>query len=83
MKRALFGFVFLGVILYASWWVVLAVMLSGLFLFPWYVEAVIGGILFDILYGVQGSLLFGFGMLALIVSIISFFAMEKFKKNLR
>ena len=83
MKRAIFTLFFLGILIYAPWWIVCIVAVSGTFLFPWYVEVIVAGLLFDLLYGALGLSLFGFGILGFVTAVVLFFGIQKIKENLR
>lgn len=83
MKRFIFTVLLLGVVVYAPWWVTLAVVGVGTFVFPWYIEVIFIGIFFDILYGAVGVSFFGLGVLGFFTAIVLFFGMEKIKQNLR
>lgn len=83
MKRTFFNLFFLGVLLYAPWWVVFIVAVYGVFVFPWYVEILFAGLLFDILYGAFSLPFFGLGIIGFFVSLVLFFGTQKIKQNLR
>ncbi len=83
VKRIIFSLVLIGAIFYAPWWLVFILALFGAFHFPRYYEVFVFGILFDLLYGVTGSIFFGFGIIGLVVSSIIFFGIERAKLEIR
>lgn len=50
-KRVVFDIVAVVVVFFAPWWVVLAYVIVGVAIFPWYLEAVFLGLFFDVMYG--------------------------------
>ncbi len=83
IKRIIFGLVLIGVIFYAPWWVVFTIALFGAFHFNRYYEVFAFGVLFDFLYGVIGSVFFGFGIIGLVAGSIIFFGIERLKLEIR
>lgn len=83
LKRILFNIFFIVAILCLPWYLSLLVGILGTFFFPWFVEVIIAGIVFDILYGSLGASWFGLGMMGFFTSLIVFFALQKIKQNLR
>jgi len=53
----------------------------GVFIFPFYGEAILFGVLADLLYGT--NILYGFGIIGLVSSVIIFTAMLRIKKAIR
>ncbi len=82
-KRIIFGLILIGTIFYAPWWAVFILAILGAFHFPRYYEVFAFGILFDFLYGITGSIFFGFGIIGLIVSCLIFFGIERAKREIR
>lgn len=83
MKRILFNLVLLGAVFYAPWWLVLLGALFGTFYFSRYYEVILFGLVFDLLYGVPGGVLVGYGAEGLLVGSIFFMFMERIKHELR
>ncbi len=83
IKRIIFSLVLTVAIFYAPWPVMFTLAILGAFYFPRYYEVFAFGILFDFLYGVTGSIFFGFGIIGLIVSGIIFFGIERAKLEIR
>lgn len=67
----------------APWWGVFILSLIGIFHFNSYYEALVLGFLFDILYGTGGGYSLGYGIVGFIVMVMSFFSVERLKKELR
>jgi hypothetical protein len=58
-KRVLWDIFCLILVIIAPWWVALIAVVAGIAVFPWYLEAVMVGMLYDVLYGgVSGSWIF-------------------------
>lgn len=51
IRRIAWDSVCIGLALTSPWWVVLIVVIAGTIMFPWYIESVFLGALFDALYG--------------------------------
>lgn len=50
-KRIPWDILCLVLVFIAPWWVVLILGVIGVILFPWYLEIIFLGVLFDVLYG--------------------------------
>lgn len=83
MKRFLYTLLLIGSVLYAPWWVSLVIGGAGVFYFPMYLEAIIAGVVFDLLYGYTAGLPLGFGILGLLASLVVYASVGRFKANLR
>lgn len=83
LKRIIFTAMLFIAIFVAPWWVGFIFSVIGIFYFNSYYEAIVLGILFDILYGVKGSISLGYGIMGFIVMIISFFIIKRVKQELR
>lgn len=84
VKRFFFDVAFVGALFFAPWWAVLAWGIAGVLIFQNYYEALLVGILFDLLYGgVNTSLSAGFGFMGLVVSAVIMFLLEWLKREWR
>lgn len=83
MKRFFFTVMAIGFLLYAPWWMTILVLGVGVFYFEFYIEAIILGFLFDVLYGVSGSAAYGFGILGFLGGVVLYFGVTRLKTNLR
>lgn len=68
---------------FLPWWIVLLCATGGAFYFKDYYEMIALGALFDILYGVNGGFVTGYGMFGFVAAFILFFIVERVKKELR
>ena len=50
-KRIVWDVICLALVFSAPWWVTLIVAIGGVILFPWYIEIIFIGALYDSLYG--------------------------------
>jgi hypothetical protein len=82
-KRIIFNLIFLATVFYAPWWLVFLFAIAGTFYFSRYYEVIFFGTIFDFLYGITGSVFFGFGMLGLISASILLIGVERAKVELR
>lgn len=80
-KRIFFTLLLLGAIFYTPWWVVAIVAFVGAFLFPFYYEIILAGILFDVLYGISAHPVRG--VLGLLVAIVLFVVARRLKRAVR
>ncbi len=80
-KRILFDLALIGAIFYTPWWAVVIFAFVGAFLFPYYYEIIVAGILVDLLYGtlVHPTR----GILGLIVAIILFVVARRLRRAVR
>ena len=83
LRRIIFNLIFLATVFYAPWWVVFSFAVAGTFYFSPYYEVVLFGTVFDFLYGVTGSVFFGFGIMGLIVGSIILLGIERAKAEFR
>lgn len=79
--RVLFNLVLLTLAFCATWWVVLILVAVGVFIFPFYGEALLFGIIIDLLYGTAVS--FGFGAVGFVLTFIIFMVMIRVKYAVR
>jgi len=70
-------------ILFLPWWVTIFLVLFGIFFFNHFYEAIIAGILIDLLYGTRAEEFFGIWFLFFIIFSSIYFFGEKLKKNIR
>jgi len=70
------------IVLFAPWWLTAILILIPLFYFKWYLEAIFLGVIYDILFSVPVSYLYGIEMIATIYTTLSFIVFYFLKKNL-
>lgn len=70
--RLIFFLICFGLVIVAPFWVYVPVVLVGVVVFPFFVEAIILGALVDVLYG-DGRFLFGFTF-TLLSAVVVYFA---------
>lgn len=80
-KRIVFDIFVLVMVLCSSWWVSLCLVGIGAFIFGSYFEAILFGIIVDLLYGTATS--FGFGMVGLVAGFVMFLIMPRIKSLVR
>lgn len=78
VRRILFNILGLVLTIVAPWWAVLAYSILGALLFPWYIEMIFFGILFDVIYGNIG----GFHIKHTIVFLVPLLVVEFAKPRL-
>lgn len=83
LKRIIFTAMLFVAIFIAPWWVGFIFSVIGIFYFNSYYEAIVLGILFDILYGVLGNFFLGYGIFGFTLMILIFLFMKKLKQELR
>lgn len=54
-KRVLFDILGIVLVIIAPWWLVLVYGIIGAVLFSWYLEILLFGVLFDVIYGTIGG----------------------------
>ncbi len=81
MKRVLFDLVLLATLFYLPWWCLFTFVAIGVYLFPFYGEAIVFGFLLDLLYGT--NILYGFGIIGLVSSLGIFLIVLRIKKAIR
>lgn len=82
-KRILFDGLFVLTLFYAPWWAVLFMAMFGVYYFNLFYEVMVFGVIYDILYGVTGDGIFGYGTTGFIFALTIFFFIDHFKKELR
>lgn len=81
--RILVTLFFLALILYTPWWMALIGIALGAFYVKNYYEMIVLGVVFDLLYGAQGGLMAGYGIMGVVGAFVLFVGIEKIKKELR
>ena len=81
IKRVLFDLLLLFLIFFVSWWIILVLLAFGVFKFPVYFEAILFGVIIDLLYGTVVS--FGFGVIGLFSTLFVFIVMVRVKYAVR
>lgn len=82
-KRILFDGLFILTLFYAPWWAVIFMAMFGVYYFNSFYEVMVFGVMYDILYGVAGDGIFGYGTTGFISALIIFLSVDRFKKELR
>lgn len=82
-KRIFSTALLLASIFYAPWWATLFLAAVAAFYFKKYYELIALGTFFDILYGTNGGLAMGYGMMGFMVAFVLFLIIERAKKELR
>lgn len=80
-KRILFDFILFALAFYAPWWVTLVFVAIGVFKFPFYSEAILFGVLLDLLYGTTTA--YGFGAVSLALAFVIFIITLRVKSAVR
>lgn len=80
-KRILFDLILLVLAFCVPWWLTLVLVAVGTFKFPFYGEAVLFGVLIDLLYGTVTS--YGFGLAGFILALGIFATMFRFRDAVR
>lgn len=80
-KRLVFSLVLLAGVFLAPWWLVVITIAVGVYIFPFYGEAIIFGTLIDLLYGASTSL--GYGILGLVVAVGILVVVPRIKSAVR
>ena len=83
LKRIIFTTILFIAVSVAPWWIAFAISLVGVFYFKSYYEVIAMGALFDILYGVQGNIVTGYGIAGFAVMTVIFIILERLKQYLR
>jgi len=81
--RILFTLFLVALILYMPWWGALVGVPLGAYCFKSYYEMIVLGVMFDLLYGAQGGLVAGYGIMGTVGTFVLFTIIEKIKKELR
>jgi len=81
IKRVLFDLLLLSLIFFVSWWTILVLIAVGVFKFPAYFEAILFGVIIDLLYGTVVS--FGSGVIGLFSALFVFIVMVRVKYAVR
>lgn len=80
-KRIFFDLILFATIFYTPWWGVVVLACAGSFLFSYYYEVIVCGVIFDLLYG-SPSFLFGGGW-GTMSAVFIFFISIRLRKMLR
>jgi hypothetical protein len=84
-QRILVDALLFASLLWLPWWCSALIALAAVFIFEWYLEAVIAGFLMDSLYGVPSARFHGFTFLATaaggIMLAVSLYARPKLRYN--
>lgn len=84
IPRIIFGVVLIGSVFFLPWWGLAAISALGAYIFPRYIEIVIAGVLYDVLYGANGLGIVDFGgVMGLVSSVMFLIAIERIKKEIR
>lgn len=70
-------------ILFLPWWATVLLVCAGILLFPHFYEAIIAGVLMDVLYGVSMVSFSGFVAVFTVIFSLGYLLGERFKKNVR
>lgn len=81
--RIVIDIIFFLSIIYAPFWLTLIALAAGIFYFRNYYEAIGGGILIDMLYGVPLAKFFDIPFVATIICTILFVVITRLKQNIR
>lgn len=80
--RVIFDIIIFLCIFHGWWFVVLPLAIFGLWRYPYFVEIIFAGIIYDSLFGFQSDMIL-WGYLGIIVSIVVFGAVLLLKKIVR
>ncbi len=75
-------FIFLS-ILFFPWWITVILVIWGVFLFDNFYEALLAGLLIDLLYGTRTEEFFGIWFVFFIIFLSIYFLAGKLKENIR
>lgn len=80
-KRIIFDIVVLALVFYAPWWLTLATLFVGAYVWTSYYEIILFGILLDVLYGSNSMPLRG--TIGTVSALVIYFATNYFRKIVR
>lgn len=80
-KRIIFDLILLSAIFYLPWWIVAILAFIGAFVWPMYYEIIAFGVIVDVLYGANSSILSG--LASVFVAVVILFAASYARKAVR
>lgn len=82
-KRIFADIAIVGSIFFLNSWITLLLVIAGLFYFRNFYETIIAGIMIDALYGIPLERFFHIPYIATIMSIATYFIIDKLKERIR